>query len=155
MEQHPWPLPTRCQEQFSHRDNHRYLQTLSLSPVGQKSALVSTPITSYLDRSCSLSVSSCFLPVTSCWESSLRNVNLIPCSVTKSCLTLCNPMNYSPPGSSSLGFSRQEYISSSTRSSGPRDQTHISCIGRWILYHCASWELQACRAVSSSWMDVT
>ena len=25
-------------------------------------------------------------------------------------------------------------------SSQPRDQTHISCIGRWMLYHCATWE---------------
>ena len=28
-------------------------------------------------------------------------------------------------------------------SSRSRDQTHISCItfiGRWILYHCATWE---------------
>ena len=27
--------------------------------------------------------------------------------------------------------------------SRPRDQTHvfcISCIGRWIMYHCATWE---------------
>ena len=26
-------------------------------------------------------------------------------------LTLCNPMDWSPPGSSSMGFSRQEYWS--------------------------------------------
>ena len=26
------------------------------------------------------------------------------CSVTKSCLTLCNPMDYSPPGSSVHGI---------------------------------------------------
>ena len=31
------------------------------------------------------------------------------CSVTKSCLTLCDPMDYSPPGSS-VGFPRQEYL---------------------------------------------
>ena len=35
-------------------------------------------------------------------------------------------------------------ISSSMGSSQPRDQTHISCIisciGRWILYHWATWE---------------
>ena len=31
--------------------------------------------------------------------------------VTKSCLTLCNPMSYSPLGSSVHGFSRQEYWS--------------------------------------------
>ena len=29
----------------------------------------------------------------------------------QSCLTLCNPMDGSPPGSPSLGFSRQEYWS--------------------------------------------
>ena len=32
--------------------------------------------------------------------------------VIKSCLTLCDPMDFSPPGSSlSMGFSRQEYWS--------------------------------------------
>ena len=31
------------------------------------------------------------------------------CSITQSCLTLCNSMDCSPPGSSSMEFSRQEY----------------------------------------------
>ena len=31
--------------------------------------------------------------------------------VAQSCLTLSNPMDYSLPGSSSMGFSRQEYWS--------------------------------------------
>ena len=31
-------------------------------------------------------------------------------------------------------------ISSSRRSSWPRDGTCVSCIGRWILYHCDTWE---------------
>ena len=31
--------------------------------------------------------------------------------VTQSCLTLCDPMDSSPPGSLSMGFSRQEYWS--------------------------------------------
>ena len=31
--------------------------------------------------------------------------------VTQSCLTLCNPVDYSLPGFSSMGFSRQEYWS--------------------------------------------
>ena len=31
-------------------------------------------------------------------------------------------------------------ISSSRGSSQPRDQTHISCIDRWLLYHWATWE---------------
>ena len=33
------------------------------------------------------------------------------CVVAKSCLALCNPRDYSPPGSSVHGFSRQEYWS--------------------------------------------
>ena len=42
-----------------------------------------------------------------------------------------------------MGFPRQESwrelpISSSRDSSWPRDWTHISCIGRWILYHWAT-----------------
>ena len=70
------------------------------------------------------------------------------CSVTKLCLTLCDPMDCSPPGSSVHGFPRQELleqvaISYSRGSSQPKDWTHvsgISCIGRWILYHCGTWE---------------
>ena len=31
------------------------------------------------------------------------------CRLAQLCLTLCNPMNYSPPGSSSVRYSRQEY----------------------------------------------
>ena len=31
---------------------------------------------------------------------------------------------------------------SSRGSSRPRDQTRITCIGRWILYHWATWEAQ-------------
>ena len=31
-------------------------------------------------------------------------------------------------------------ISSSRGSSWPRDGTCVSCIGRWILYHCDTWE---------------
>ena len=47
----------------------------------------------------------------------------------------------------SMRFSRQEYrsglpFSSSRGSSQPRDRTHISCTGRWILYHWAAWETQ-------------
>ena len=59
------------------------------------------------------------------------------------CLTLCNPIDCSLPGSSAQGILRARIlewvaISSSRRSSQPRDRTHISyvsCIGRWVLYH--------------------
>ena len=41
-----------------------------------------------------------------------ENQSSFCCLVTKLCRTLCNTMNYSPPGSSrSMGFFRQEYWS--------------------------------------------
>ena len=59
--------------------------------------------------------------------------------IAKSCLTLCNPMDRSPPVSSShgiLGIARiPEWvaISSSRRSSRPRDWTRVSCLaGRFF-----------------------
>ena len=62
-----------------------------------------------------------------------------------SCVWLfCNPLDYSLPGSSVHGISHSRIlewvaISSSGGSSRPRDQIHISCIGRWILYHWATF----------------
>ena len=63
------------------------------------------------------------------------------------CLTLCNPMDSSPPAPLSMGFSRKEYWRRLPYLVFPwkiiqgifqtRDQTHISyicCIGRQILY---------------------
>ena len=47
--------------------------------------------------------------------------------VAKSCPTLCDPVDYSPPVSSSLGFPRQEYWSGWPFPS-PMDQTHVSYI---------------------------
>ena len=62
------------------------------------------------------------------------------CLVTQSCPTLCDPMDYRPPGSSVYGIFPAKLlewvaISSSSRYSWPRDQTCISCIGRQTLYH--------------------
>ena len=62
-------------------------------------------------------------------------------------LLFCDPMDYSPPGSSVHGISQARILEwvailSSRGSTQSRDQTHvswISCIGRWILYHCATW----------------
>ena len=64
------------------------------------------------------------------------------------CLTLCNLMDCSPSGSSVHGIFQartleQDAIFYSKGSSRPRDQTHVSwvsCIGRQVLYHCATWE---------------
>ena len=53
-------------------------------------------------------------------------------------------MDCSPPGSSVHGISQARVlkgiaISFSRASFQPRDQSHISCVGRWILYHWATW----------------
>ena len=54
------------------------------------------------------------------------------CALAQSCLTLCDPMDCSPPGSSVYGVFQATVlewgaISSSRGSSWPRDPTHISC----------------------------
>ena len=63
--------------------------------------------------------------------------------VTQSCLTLCQPMDCSPPGSSVHGISQARIlvwvaISLSRGSSWPRDRNCVSCVGRQILYHWAT-----------------
>ena len=71
------------------------------------------------------------------------------CSVTKLCklrLTLCDPVDWSWPGSSVLGISQARImewaaISPCRGSFRPRDRTHVSCIGKQILYHWATWEV--------------
>ena len=77
------------------------------------------------------------------------NINIC---CAQSCLTLCNPMDYSPTGSSVHGIlqarilqpsCRKEAMPSSRGSSQARDQTWVSCvscIGRWILYHGVTWK---------------
>ena len=78
------------------------------------------------------------------WQSvtSLRFVVVVQ---SLSCVWLCNPMDCSAPGSSVHGILQARILEwvvmpSSRGSSQPRDQTHISCIGRWILYHWATSE---------------
>ena len=69
-------------------------------------------------------------------------------SVVQSCPILWDPMDCSPPGSSVHGISQARIlhwvaISSSRGSYRPRDRTlvsYVSCIGRQILYHWATWE---------------
>ena len=67
--------------------------------------------------------------------------------VAQLCLTLCNPMDCSPPGSSvnqifQARILEQVAISHSRGSSWPRDRScvsYVSCSSRQILYHCATW----------------
>ena len=72
----------------------------------------------------------------------------IPCSVTQSCPTLYDPMDYRPLDSSVRGIFQARIlewvtISFSRGSSWPSDRIHaswISCVGRLIVYHWASFE---------------
>ena len=73
----------------------------------------------------------------------------------QSCPTPCDPVDCSPPGFSVHGISQARVLEwvaisySRGSSSRPRDWTHVSCvscIGRWILYHCATWKaLKGCQ----------
>ena len=63
----------------------------------------------------------------------------------QSCPILCDPMDCSPPDSSVHEISQAKIlkgvaVSFSGGSSGSRDRIRISCIGRSILYHWATWE---------------
>ena len=67
------------------------------------------------------------------------NFRLCECLVAKLCLTLCDPMDSSPPGSSVHGVLQARILEwnaifSSRDSPQPWDRTHVSCIGRQILY---------------------
>ena len=71
-------------------------------------------------------------------------------SVAKRCPTLCD---CSTPGSSVHGISGARIlhwvaISFSRGSSQPRDRTHVSCIGRWILCH---WATRGVHTVGGGW----
>ena len=56
------------------------------------------------------------------------------------CPTVCNPMDCSLPGTSVHGFLQArilEWVAMffSRASPRPRDRIHVSCTGRWVLYH--------------------
>ena len=84
----------------------------------------------------------------------LLQIAVVP-TQSLSCVRLfCDPMDYSPPGSSVYGTLHTRILkwvafSYSRGSSLPRDWTHVSSIGRWILYRWAIWE-----ACGQLWSDV-
>ena len=74
-----------------------------------------------------------------------KSYSVSVCSVIQLCPTLGNPLDCSPPESSICGIFQARIlewvdIPFSGRFSWFRDWTCISCIGRWILYHRATWE---------------
>ena len=84
------------------------------------------------------------------YERDMTKYYIQACTVTKSCPTLYDTMDCNLPDSSVHGISQAkilEWVSIpfSRGSSQPRDQTHVSWIGKWILYHCTTqevWTLQ-------------
>ena len=87
----------------------------------------------------------CFSPET---DTTLLIGSCMRAKLLQLCLTLCDPMDYSPPGFSVHGIFQARILEwvamlSSRGSSWTRDWTHIFCIssiGWWILYHCITWE---------------
>ena len=83
-----------------------------------------------------------------CLRGGLWNQPFLMCHVlcSISCVWLCDPVDCSPSGSPVHGISQARIlegvaISSSRGSSQPRDRTHVSYTGRWIIYHCATWKI--------------
>ena len=82
----------------------------------------------------------CFRPGRFCWILTGKRVCAQP---LQSCLTLCDPVDCSPPGSSLHGHPQARILElvsmpSSRGPFQPRDPTcifYISCIGRQVLYH--------------------
>ena len=62
--------------------------------------------------------------------------------VSQSCLTLCDPMDYTLHGILQARIVEWVAFPFSRASSQPRDWTQVSCIRQWILYHWATWEAQ-------------
>ena len=61
------------------------------------------------------------------------------------CLTLCNPTDHSPPGSSAHGILQArilEWVTIPSIFLTPGSNLHlcVSCIGRQVLFHWATWE---------------
>ena len=74
----------------------------------------------------------------------------------QSCLTVCDSMDYSPPGSSVheiLLARRLEWVAIflSRESSWPRDRTHVYYTGRQIPYPEATWEALFEFLFSNNW----
>ena len=71
------------------------------------------------------------------------------CSVAQSCLSLCDPVDCSPPGSSVHGISQGRILEwvafpSSRGSSPPRDQTQVSNVSCHACMHALAKSLQSC-----------
>ena len=81
----------------------------------------------------------------------IKNSVRVHAKLLRLCLTLCDPLDCSPPGSvqSYKGFSMQEYWSEFScpppgdlPDSGIEPTSHVSCVGKWDFTTSATWEAQ-------------
>ena len=84
--------------------------------------------------------------ITKTTQVTLKTFFSMAAQALESCPTLCKPMDSSPPGFSVHGTFQASIlecvaVSSFRGSSWPRDQTHISYVGRWILYRWITREV--------------
>ena len=91
-----------------------------------------------------------------CWTRAWSCCSCCCCLVVK--LYLCNPVDCSQPGFSFHGIFQARIlewaaVSFSRETSPPRDQTCVSCIGMWVLYHWATRE--ACMTLSSTYFYIS
>ena len=87
----------------------------------------------------------CQILATWLWANHLTFLDLTVIQLLNHIWLFCNPMDYSLPGFSVYGIFQArilewDAIPFSRGSSWPRDQTQLSCLGRWILYHWATRE---------------
>ena len=89
-----------------------------------------------------------------CWSEKSLNTNKYVCAKSlQSCLTLCDPVDYSPPVSSFHGILQRRILEwvampSSRGSSQPRDWTHIFCIAGVLFTSWASREAHSSLSLS-------
>ena len=81
------------------------------------------------------------------WKVKVKSLRLSAWKLHSRVWLLATPWTAVYQAPLSMGFSRQEYRSglpfpSSGDPPNPEIWTHISCIDRRILYHCATWEAQ-------------
>ena len=74
-----------------------------------------------------------------------QHIKRTVCMCAQSCLTLCDPMGWSPPGSSvhsilQVGILEWVAMTSSRGSSQPRDWIRVSCIAGRFFTHWVTWE---------------
>ena len=87
-------------------------------------------------------------------------------AATQSCLTLCDPMDYSPPGFSVHGIFQARILErvvmpSSRGSSWPRDWSHISCVSciadrfftHWAIREAHGGDIQRQIVVAPEFLD--